>query len=309
LDIIDNRDISYSKILGRIKENKIEVLHLVGDFNESYNDELFEILSNATNNMKIISHKSLSHSSRKEVSDYILPATTFAESEGTKTNIERRIQLLDVAIMPKYDQTQVYKSIQNLSSYFGDQKLKNNKIQNIFDDISESVPMYKNFNFKFLKSNKKNTWPIHQNNTNNILYSMKINATNQEFKLQIPKLKDSDFKQNGYYLAMGRVLNKSQFTITHKPKDQSTFKQLHNLSIHPDDAIKHKLKQNQKIKLLSDNMSKPLDCIVITNGRTKNVFSITTLFGNMIKTLDETKSDLKYYSVPNLDLVSVKIKK
>ena len=56
-------------------------------------------------------------------------------------------------------------------------------------------------------------------------------------------------------------------------------------------------------------MSKPLDCIVITNGRTKNVFSITTLFGNMIKTLDETKSDLKYYSVPNLDLVSVKIKK
>ena len=29
----------------------------------------------------------------------------------------------------------------------------------------------------------------------------------------------------------------------------------------------------------------------------------------MIQTLDETKSDLKYYLVPNLDVVSVEIKK
>ena len=169
--------------------------------------------------------------------------------------------------------------------------------------------MYANYNYKYLKTHKNNTWPIHKSNTNNILYSMKKNATNEKFQFQMSTLQDSDFKQNGYYLAMGRVLNKSKFTITHKSNDQSAFKQLYNLSIHPDDAIKHKLKQNQKIKLISDNMSKPLDCIVITNGRTKSVFSITTLFGNMIKTLDETKSDLKYYSVPNLDLVSVKIKK
>tara|TARA_A100001037_G_scaffold152667_1_gene137792 strand:- start:876 stop:3581 length:2706 start_codon:yes stop_codon:yes gene_type:complete len=309
LDIIDNRNISYAKILDIIKDNKIEVLHLVGDFNESYNDELFEILNKVSNNMKIISHKSLSNPNRKEISDYILPSTTFAESEGTKTNIERRIQLLDIAIKPKFDQSQVYQSMQNLSKYFGEKKFKNINIKNIFNEISESVPIYSNYDYKYLKANKKNTWPIHENNTNNILYSMKMNATNKEFQLQISSLLDSDFKQNGYYLAMGRVLNKSRFTITHKPNDQSTFKQLYNLSIHPDDAIKHKLKQNQKIKLLSDNMSKPLDCIVITNGKTKNVFSITTLFGNMIKTLDESKSDLKYYSVPNLDLVSVKIKK
>ena len=83
---------------------------------------------------------------------------------------------------------------------------------------------------------------------------------------------------------------------------------MYNLSMHPDDATKHQLKQNQIIKLIPEN-SDPIDCIVITNGKTKDVFAITTLFGNMIQTLDETKSDLKYYLVPNLDVVSVQIKK
>ena len=83
---------------------------------------------------------------------------------------------------------------------------------------------------------------------------------------------------------------------------------MYNLSMHPDDAIKHQLKQNQIIKLIPENSAR-IECIVITNGKTKDVFAITTLFGNMIQTLDETKSDLKYYLVPNLDVVSVQIKK
>ena len=69
-----------------------------------------------------------------------------------------------------------------------------------------------------------------------------------------------------------------------------------------------KILLKQPYSLIPEN-SDPIDCIVITNGKTKDVFAITTLFGNMIQTLDETKSDLKYYLVPNLDVVSVQIKK
>ncbi|MDC0047349.1 molybdopterin-dependent oxidoreductase, partial [Chloroflexi bacterium] len=308
LAITDNRDISYNKILEMIKNNQIKVLHLVGDFHEDYNDNLFEIINNVKDNMKIISHKSLSSSNRNEVSDYIMPSTTFAESEGTKTNIERRIQLLNIAIKPKYDQTQIYKSMQNLSKYFGSKKFQYNKIESVFAEISDFIPMYKNINYKFIKKNRNITWPISENNKNNILYSMKLNAINEKFNFKISDLDESMFGRNGSYLALGRVLNKSKFSISHKSKEQSNFKQMYNLSMHPDDAIKHQLKQNQIIKLIPEN-SDPIECIVITNGKTKDVFAITTLFGNMIQTLDETKSDLKYYLVPNLDVVSVQIKK
>ena len=308
LDISDNRDISYAKILEMIKNNQIKVLHLVGDFNEDYNNELFEIINNVNNSMKIISHKSLSNSNRNEVSDYILPSTTFAESEGTKTNLERRIQLLNIAISPKSDQTQIYKSMQNLSKYFGDKKFQYNKIESVFTEISDLIPMYKNINYKFIKKNKNITWPISENNKNNILYSKKSNAINQKFNFKISDLDESMFGRNGSYLATGRVLNKSKFSLSYKSNEQSKFKEMYNLSMHPEDAIKHKLKQNQRIKLIAEN-SDPIDCIVITNGKTKDVFGITTLFGNMIQTLDETKSDLKYYLVPNLDVVSVEIKK
>ena len=46
-----------------------------------------------------------------------------------------------------------------------------------------------------------------------------------------------------------------------------------------------------------------------TNGQIKNDLNITTLFGNMIKNLDATKSDLKYYRVPELDVIPVDVEK
>ena len=60
---------------------------------------------------------------------------------------------------------------------------------------------------------------------------------------------------------------------------------------------------------LSSNGEELFQCIVKTNGQIKNVLNITTLFGNMIKNLDLTKADLKYYQVPELDVISVDVEK
>jgi hypothetical protein len=120
-------------------------------------------------------------------------------------------------------------------------------------------------------------------------------------------LQDS-IEKNYVYLAHGRVLNKSIFNISLREKDESDRQMVYNLSIHPDDAIKRKLKQNQKIKLVSKNQ-KPIECIVKTNGKSQNVFNITTLFGHMIQSLDESKSDLKYHTVPDLEIIPVEIEK
>jgi hypothetical protein len=48
---------------------------------------------------------------------------------------------------------------------------------------------------------------------------------------------------------------------------------------------------------------------VKTNGQIKHVLNITTLFGNMIKNLDISKSDLKYYRVPELEVIPVDVEK
>ena len=307
LDRIDNRAISFSKILDLINNNKIEVLHLVGDFIESYNDKLFEIINSSQNKIKVISHKSMINNNRNEVSDFILPSTTFAESEGTKTNIERRIQLSKIAIKPKNDQTQVWKSIQRLSNHFDSKSFKYDKVEKVFDDISKNVKLYKKFNYKYIAKNKNITWPLNESNVNNVLYSNQKNANDQKFDLTISDLKDS-IDKNNTYLAQGRVLNKSKFNISLREKDESDRQRVYSLSLHPDDAVKHKLKQNQKIKLVSKNQT-PIECIVKTNGKTQNVFNITTLFGHMIQSLDESKSDLKYFTVPDLQIVPVEIEK
>ena len=307
LDKIDNRAMSFAKILDLINNNHVEVLHLIGDFVESYNDKLFEIINSSQNKIEVISHKSMINNNRNEVSDFILPSTTFAESEGTKTNIERRIQLSKMAIKPKNDQTQVWKSIQTLSNHFDAKSFRYSKVEKVFDDISENVKLYKKFNYKYISKNQNSTWPIHERNLNNILYSNKKNANDEKFNLIISDLEDS-IDKNDIYLAQGRVLNKTKFNISLREKGESDRQMVYNLSLHPDDAVKHKLKQNQKIKLVTENQP-PIECIVKTNGKAQNVFNITTLFGHMIQSLDESKSDLKYYTVPDLEVVPVEIEK
>ena len=196
----DNRDLSFDKLIDLIKNNQIEVLHLIGDFYESYNDKLFEAIDLVSDSIKVISHQSL------------------------------------------------------ISEFRNRSNTDNNK-----------------FNFS----------AVH---------------------------KSANISKNGFYLATGRVLNKSQFVENFNLNGNNQESEIYELSIHPEDAIEHSIKQNDKLHL-SSNGKELFQCIVKTNGQIKNVLNVTTLFGTMIKNLDLTKSDLKYYKVPELDIIPVDVEK
>ena len=306
----DNRDLSFDKLIDLIKNNQIEVLHLIGDFYESYNDKLFEAIDLVSDSIKVISHQSLISEFRNRSTSFVFPSTSFSESEGTKTNIERRIQLVRPGMRPTDEQIQPWKIIQMFAKKMNKDIFSYNNSEKIFDDIVNNVSIYNKFSYKLLNSETNVTWPYNPNNPNNkdVLYWNNIaNTDNNKFNFSAVH-KSANISKNGFYLATGRVLNKSQFVENFNLNGNNQESEIYELSIHPEDAIEHSIKQNDKLHL-SSNGKELFQCIVKTNGQIKNVLNVTTLFGTMIKNLDLTKSDLKYYKVPELDIIPVDVEK
>ena len=211
---------------------------------------------------------------------------------------------------PTDEQIQPWKIIQMFAKKMNKDIFSYNNSEKIFDDIVNNVSIYNKFSYKLLNSETNVTWPYNPNNPNNkdVLYWNNIaNTDNNKFNFSTVH-KSENISKNGFYLATGRVLNKSQFVENFNLNGNNQESEIYELSIHPEDAIEHNIKQNDKLHL-SSNGKELFQCIVKTNGQIKNVLNVTTLFGTMIKNLDLTKSDLKYYKVPELDIIPVDVEK
>ena len=211
---------------------------------------------------------------------------------------------------PTDEQIQPWKIIQMFAKKMNKDIFSYNNSEKIFDDIVNNVSIYNKFSYKLLNSETNVTWPYNPNNPNNkdVLYWNNIaNTDNNKFNFSTVH-KSENISKNGFYLATGRVLNKSQFVENFNLNGNNQESEIYELSIHPEDAIEHSIKQNDKLHL-SSNGKELFQCIVKTNGQIKNVLNVTTLFGTMIKNLDLTKSDLKYYKVPELDIIPVDVEK
>lgn len=86
--------------------------------------------------------------------DVVLPAVSWAESEGTFTNSERRIQKISSAITPLSEKTN-WEIMNNLTVALGEQK-PFASVEGIIEELSKAIPAYKG---AYL-ANSGSIWPI-----------------------------------------------------------------------------------------------------------------------------------------------------
>ncbi|WP_243109381.1 molybdopterin-dependent oxidoreductase [Anaerophilus nitritogenes] len=111
-----------------------------------------------------------------KLADVVLPGVSFAESRGTFTNSERRIQKIHQAIPPLCG-LENWQIILNLSNSLG-LNMKYNGPNEIRKEICTNIYEY----FKFNEEENNEFWPTHQNP---ILYTDGFNFENKNAKLQI----------------------------------------------------------------------------------------------------------------------------
>ena len=84
------------------------------------------------------------------MADVVLPATTFAEREGTYTNLERRVQRVRAAIKPQGESRPAWDVLSDLARRMGGQGFDYGEPAQIMDEIAGVVPGYGGISYERL---------------------------------------------------------------------------------------------------------------------------------------------------------------
>lgn len=82
-----------------------------------------------------------------QMADVVLPSCTFAETKGTFTNTDRRIQRINPAIRRLKDSNSDTDIILKAALHSGDNSFNFGRIEAIFEEISRVVPQYEGITY------------------------------------------------------------------------------------------------------------------------------------------------------------------
>jgi len=94
-----------------------------------------------------------------EVADVVLPGASFAETDGTFTNSERRVQRVRKAIEPVGEARPNWQIIASVARAMGSQVFEYGSAEEIFQEIACLTPSYRGMSYQRLESANSLQWP------------------------------------------------------------------------------------------------------------------------------------------------------
>jgi len=143
--------LTYLEIFDRIGEGKIKALYVFGE------DPLISLpnlerLKNGIHQLELLVVQDSFMTHIAEHAHVILPGVTFAEKDGTFTNMERRVQRVRQAISPVGDSRPDWKILCDLSTRMG-YRMDYRNPAHVMDEIASLVPLYARALYSNLEEN------------------------------------------------------------------------------------------------------------------------------------------------------------
>jgi len=241
-------------------DGKIKALYIMGedtimtDPNTNHSIKAFE-------NLELIVVQELFMTATSEMADVVLPASSYFEKNGTFTNGERRVQRVNKVIEPigntKPD-GQIIIDIMHHLGYNQPTGLKYDA-EKVIEEIADVIPFMKGLTWEGLGTNGLQ-WPIKEDGTDT-----KMLHVNGEFKKGIGTFHHFNFeetpeivshgKKYPFILTTGRELEHyNSGTMTRRTDNQKIVE--HDfLEVHPKDAIKKGIKDQETVRIFSNRGS------------------------------------------------------
>ena len=294
--------------------NQMGALHIGAN---KYFNNLFEVTENATddsnkeNGLCIIFEDGLSFNeiikkSRKYKNkiiftnkkdflnqgfDLIIPSTDFSIRKGTYVNIENRVQLSNNPIEAKSGLDEVWKIISNISVNFDGANLNYSNFEDVFARMCTEI---KSFNGLKLESLSKEAILI-----------------NNDFDPKFNFITDKNIdNNNSIRLYKGRVLVKENDVVNiERDGDSNIVKENVVFNVSEDILKKYSLKVGDNINLKYGTDNSEVSGKVVSELNLSNTISITNLFGEMAREMQNSKNKDWSMDIPILDYELVSLKK
>ena len=238
-------------------DGKLKALYIMGedtimtDPNTNHSIKAFEQL-------ELIVVQELFMTATTEMADVVLPASSYFEKNGTFTNGERRVQRVNKVVEPIGNTKPDGQIIIDIMSRLGYNQPTGLTYDaaNVIEEIADVIPFMKGLSWDRLGENGLQ-WPIKEDGTDTQMLHV-----DGAFKKGIGTFHNFDFEETPeivehgnkypFILTTGRELEHYNSGTMTRRTDNQTILGKDVLEVHPKDAIKKGIKDNETVLIFSD---------------------------------------------------------
>jgi formate dehydrogenase alpha subunit len=242
-----------TEIIPAAYEGQIKAIYLMGE-NPSLSDPDASHVREALRRLEFFVVQDIFLSETAQLADVVLPATSFAEKDGTFTNTERRVQRVRKAIEPVGNSRPDWWIICQIAKRLGASGFDFEQPSQIMDEIASVTPSYGGISFNRLETESLQ-WPCpteeHPGTT--ILHTTLFSRGKGHF-VPLAYRPSAELPDNEYPLVL--TTDRSLFhyhtgTMTRKVKGLNIFRREELVMISPKDAAALSIDDGEMVRVIS----------------------------------------------------------
>ena len=270
--------LDFNQIIQAVGKGSIKALYLAGSFPSlGKKKPKFLIIQDSFRNENM------------ELADAVLPATTFAETEGTFTNLEGRIQKLNKLIEPLGEAKPDLWIISQLAQKMGFKGFNYCKPSNILKKIKEEIPSFARASYSLLEKGRE-VFLHEEKETKDRFIPVEYTLSSLKRK-EYPFLMVTDYNLDYY----------RNLSLSEEIKGLRIIRDSKWIKMSPEDAKELKVKEGERIEVKS-GQQKIKGIVKITETLPKGIVAASFLWN------EESDFSLsRFFSVFNPDSFPLKI--
>ncbi len=159
INIPDKPGLTVVEMTEEASKGNIKGMIIVGE-NPLISDPHINHVKDALSSLELLVVIDIFPTETARLAHFVLPATTFAEKDGTYTNTDRRVQRIRKAIEPIGDSKPDWQIIAELARYMGAKESFNySSPKEIMEEIRSLTPSYRGITYERLDRGESLQWP------------------------------------------------------------------------------------------------------------------------------------------------------
>ncbi len=249
------KGLSTVEIMQAAYKGEVKGMYIMGE-NPMLTDPNLNHTEEAIKKLEFLVVQDIFHTETTPFADVILPATAFAESEGTYVNSDRRVLRVRKAVDPPGQARQDWEIVAEIARRMGKPLGNYRHERDIWDEIAQTAPIFAGISYDRLEQ-EGIQWPCPSKDHPGTatLFEERFNTPNGLGKLHPVDYAEQSEKANEDYpfiLNTGRILYQyHSSTMSRRNKSLTDFANEAYLLMHPEDASKHGFTDGQKVHIAS----------------------------------------------------------
>ena len=308
-EIPPGNGLALPEVAQAIRRGEIKALHVIGDSPNFTSREMGDFLLAVQGLEFLVVHETFD-GELAQAADVVLPSSTFAERQGTYTNLERRVQLLRPALGPRGEEEEDWRILARIAGRMSADGFEYEGAEEVFDELAGVIDTYGGMSHKRLEAGGLQ-WPCLAADMADtpVLYATGLDT--RKARLGAVVLSEPPLRENAEYpflLARGRVLHQPDREleiVKDDGRNRSSRREV--IEINDEDAQELGISEGDWVDVVfSDGR---VQGTAQVSGPQRGLIATTSLFGQLITDLESSEAPDPMLKVPGLPLVPARVRK